>query len=131
MENKTWLRLPALLLLLALLLTGCMDANEEYIQGVWQYDSIHLRQMTSESELIVEWSFSGGVFEYSACCFNIDDYQTGRYRIVDSDEDSLTLDLFNVEGGELAVDRQITIKIDRENETLSINHAKPFIRIFP
>ena len=129
MKKRHLLRITLLILVVATLLSGCMDANEEFIQGIWRYQSAHLDEMTSESALIIIWGFSGGTFSYDACCFNIDEHTTGRYQIVESSEDKIVLQLMNVRGsGANYEGAQVVIFLDRENDTLKINRGDPFIR---
>ena len=123
------LRIVIVVLVLAALLSGCMDANEEFIQSIWRYQDAHLDEMTSESALIVIWGFSGGTFSYDACCFNIDEHLTGRYQIVESTEDKITIRLTNVQGSGTNYDgAEVIIRLDRVNDTLAIGRGGPFIR---
>ncbi len=130
MKIKTLL--PLLSLLLAIILAGCkLNPNDEFIQGTWVNHSEHFQNLTGEQHLTSTWAFSGGMFTFSACCFNIDTHQTGRYRILESEEDKLLLELFNVRGDEFSFSGELLIKINREDDTLSIAGASPYARIGP
>jgi hypothetical protein len=79
----------------------------------------------------VVWFFSGGTFTYQACCFNTDIEFGGRYRILDSSENVLTLEIYNTYGTGSRMDGEIRIVIDRDEGTLSIQGAKPFNKLGP
>jgi len=55
----------------------------------------------------------------------------GRYRILESEEDLLILELFNVEGNYIISDPyELRVEIDRENDTARIQRAL-FDRVYP
>jgi hypothetical protein len=125
-------RLVALLLITSLLTFGCVDVNDEFIQGSWHFSDPHLNNLSGESHLEITWSFAGGTYEYHSCCFNGEVYQTGRYEIVRSEGATIVLELFNQRGSSFGSGRhEIGITIDRENETLTIQAAGPFTRTLP
>jgi hypothetical protein len=125
-------RLLALLLVISMLACGCADVNDEFIQGSWYYRNPHLINLSGESHLEITWTFAGGTFEYYSCCFNGEFYQTGRYEIAKSEGDSIVLELFNQRGSDLGSGRQeIGIKIDRDQDTLTIQAAGPYSRTLP
>jgi hypothetical protein len=57
--------------------------------------------------------------------------ETGRYEILKSEGDSLTLELFNRNGEAGDSRTQIKIVVDREAGTLRIQRAGPFERVGP
>ena len=122
--------------LLALAVSGCMPAAEEFIQGTWTFDNPHFFGLTGESRSITTWQFSGGIFYFESCCFNMDEAFSGRYRLVEYSETELVLELFNMEGatrisyGTLDPVR-VWIEIDAENDTLELNSAGPYVRVLP
>jgi hypothetical protein len=128
---KSRAALAAFAALAALWLSGCMSENESFIQGTWRYDDWHLAEIVSENDLTIIWFFSAGTFTYQACCFNMDVEFGGRYRILESSEDQLVLELYNTYGTGTRMDGQVYINIDRETGTLEIQSAKPFYKLGP
>lgn len=125
------------LIALIILLAGCVsDANEDFIQGIWYYNDEHLSSVPAESHLSDNWLFERGIFKNAACCFVKVNMQ-GRYSILESEENSLKLELYDIKGdrGGHSIPPQttmiITILIDEENDTIKINRAEPYIRITP
>ena len=119
------------LILLLVLLTACAsDENEAFIQGTWFYNSLHIQEQVGESFLEVYWTFDGGNYETYTCCFQ-EYHQYGRYTIVESEEDRLILELFNIDGKFNSERVQVAVKIDRDADTISLLRAGPFIRIRP
>ena len=117
--------------LLGLSVVGCTNTNDDFIQGSWTYRSEHLAEIVGEKDLIVTWFFSGGTFTYQACCFNIDIEVGGRYRILESTEDHLTLELYNTYGSGNRFEGEVIIKIDRANNELNIQGDGPFRKLGP
>lgn len=117
--------------LAAFWLASCMSDNEKYIQGTWQYDDWHLAEVVSESDLTIIWFFSAGTFTYQACCFNADIEFGGRYRILESTEEGMVLELYNTYGTGTQMDGQVWINFDREAGTLEIQGAEPFYKKGP
>ncbi|MEJ2263506.1 MAG: hypothetical protein P8X95_08670 [Anaerolineales bacterium] len=123
--------LVLMIVLVALLTASCRgDPNEMFIQGTWYNNDEHLKQVVGESPLETWWTFDRGAYELSACCF-VKTSETGRYEILKSEGDSLTLGLFNRNGDVSGSRAQIKIVIDREAETLRIQRAGPFERVGP
>jgi hypothetical protein len=77
------------------------------------------------------WTFDRGTFEFYTCCFAGEIYQTGRYRILQSKENILTIELFNVKGTGTDGRGQMRLVIDREADTLVIQAGGPHTRVVP
>jgi hypothetical protein len=132
----------ALLVLIGLsvFLGGCKgDPNDGFIQGTWYYNDPHLANLSGEQQLESWWTFRRGLvgtFEYYACCF-VEVVQSGNYAVLESDEETLVLELFNVRGHasgmslEPGSTGEVRIKIDRQADTLKIGRDGPFIRKGP
>ena len=125
------------LIALAFLLSGCVsDPNEAFIQGIWYYNDEHLSNIPAESHLSENWLFERGTFENVACCFVKVNMQ-GSYRILESEGNTLKLELFNIDGDQngIPISKQatvlLTIVIDQENDTIKINRTEPYFRITP
>ncbi|MGD9100965.1 MAG: hypothetical protein PVF45_10835 [Anaerolineae bacterium] len=117
------------LLAIVLVVVGCTDANEDFIQGSWYTRSDHLDQVSGETYLEVQWTFDRGTFAYRACCFNIDASLTGRYRILESEGDEITLELFNVKGSETRIQPEIKLIINRDEDTLVVIGGGEYRRV--
>ncbi len=132
-ESKQKSRLGLLMGVLALVafLVACAsDENEAFIQGSWFYNSQHIQEQVGESFLEVYWTFDGGNYETYSCCF-MEFHQYGRYAIVESEGDRLTLELFNIDGKFNSERVQILVKIDRQADMISLTGGGPFTRISP
>lgn len=119
------------LLLAALLLTGCMGDAEKSIQGTWEWRSEHLMTKASEQHLTVIWFFNNGTFSYQACCFNIDEEISGRYRVISVEENILMLELYNMRGSQYRLASEVRIKINPDDGSLTIQSASPFYKLEP
>jgi len=116
---------------LTVLAAGCAgDPNEGFIQGSWYFNDPHLRQVVGESALETTWTFDRGVYQVYSCCF-VRFSQSGRYAILESQGDTLVLELFNRDGDISSERTSIKLLIDRENQTLKIQIGGPFTRISP
>jgi hypothetical protein len=127
---RTVTRRTATLLLLAAAawLGGCrMDANETFIQGSWYFSDPHLQQVISESQLEVFWSFDRGTFEQYACCF-AKQQMWGRYQILQSEGDTMILELFNINGDLNSEPIDVRVTLDRQQNTIKIQRQGPFTR---
>jgi hypothetical protein len=124
-------------LIAAILLTGCKsDPNEDFIQGIWYYNSEHLANIPAESHQSDNWLFERRTFQNASCCFTKTNMR-GSYRILESDENTIELELYEIvgdQGGTAIPDDTtivLTIIIDQENDTIKINRAEPYTRITP
>ena len=129
------LGLLVILLLVALALAGCkMDTNEKFIQGQWYDNNDHLANVTGQSHEETFWYFDNKTFEVYGCCFTRIEF-SGNYRIVESESDTLLLELYQLKGQNSGIvysssDTQtIEIKIDRQADTIKIGKSDPHIRI--
>jgi hypothetical protein len=119
------------IILLASFLGACTpDQNEAFIQGSWFYNDQHIQEQIGESFEETIWSFDRGTYETYSCCF-VKFQQYGRYDIIESDGDKLTLELFNIDGKFNSERVQIAIRIDREADTIRLLRAGPFTRMAP
>ncbi len=124
-------------LLLAFALTGCTDANEDFIQGSWIFTDMHFKEVggvyNNQIDNVTEWDFDRGSFIFTSCCFNDDYHISGLYRILDSQENVLDLELYNVKGTLRSRNDRFPIRIviDFEEGTAAIMGGGPFTRIEP
>ena len=113
------------------LAAGCAgDPNDLFIQGSWYFNDPHLKQVVGESALEEYWSFDRGTYHVYTCCF-IRSNQSGRYDIVESQGDTLVLELFDRDGDITFERTSLKLVIDRENDTLTIQRGGPFTRSGP
>jgi hypothetical protein len=93
-------------------LVACSNQDEEYIQGRWQRGNVHF---------VDEWFFDRGAFSHQTAVANFSpEVQSGQYSLLESSEDGLTLELYDVDGAFTDERQEIRITIDRENGTLKI-----------
>ena len=120
-----------MLLIAAVLLTGCMSEEEEAFQGTWYYMSEHLAPIVGETDLEVIWFFKEGYFELQACCFNQDEFLTGYYKITEQEGNEISLELMEIRNHGVPVTGSMIahIEILDNPELLIINWAGPFERM--
>jgi hypothetical protein len=132
-------RTPLLLCLLlaGLSLAACRaDPNEAYIEGIWSYEDPHLKTVVGEPHQTDTWLFERGKFQNSACCFG-KAYLSGDYRVLESEENRIVLELFNIDGqqGSMPVppDARLTIELELHpaDDTLDIGPSGPYLRQTP
>jgi hypothetical protein len=112
------------IILFSMLLASCAPPSEAAIQGWWEWNSVHLQSIAGEQHLTTVWNFDGGSFYHSACCFNTDLEVSGRYRILDSGEDFITIELYDTQGTGFRFGGEMRIEI--EDGTLTIQGAGPY-----
>ncbi len=127
--RKTRHALVVLLSILLLISNGCKsDPNETFIQGEWFSLDEHLGGIPGEKDQEDSIFFDRGVYSESGCCY-IEYQEKGDYRIIESTDNELTLELSNRDGhiGGILVDRdatvQIKILIDRDADTIRVNRT--------
>ena len=126
-----------MILLSAILLTGCKkDPKVTFIQGEWYYKDAHLANIPNESAEETSWLFDNGYFSVVGCCF-VKSYITGYYVVTARGEQTLTLELYNLDGqnGDIVLHRDDTmyadIQVNEDADTLTINSDGPFTRVNP
>jgi hypothetical protein len=97
-------------LLLVILLAACTSETEVFIQGYWYRGNAHFMD---------QWYFEQGIFKHKTEVYHGSPIVTsGRYRVLEFSEDSLVLELYDIDlsfGDEI---QQVTIKIDLESDTI-------------
>jgi hypothetical protein len=103
-------------------LAACSDAVELFIQGKWA---------TGNAHYWTEWNFDRGTYSYQYDDGFTAIYETGRYRLVESDDDFITIELFNQVGGIPSIEErnEVKIKIDRDNNRVRIRN-RDYTRVF-
>ena len=100
------------LVFLAVGLAACSDPGDQFIQGRWQRGNVHY---------VDEWFFDRGAFSpQSAVVVFQPQLLTGRYTIIESQGDSLNVELYDLSGSFLDETQEIRITLDREAGTLKI-----------
>ena len=118
-------------IVLTTLLAACSpDQNDIFIQGSWYFNDPHIREQIGESYEETIWTFDRGAYETYSCCF-LKFQQYGRYDVLESEEDRIVLELFNIDGKFNSERVQIAITIDRGNDTIRLLRAGPFTRMGP
>jgi hypothetical protein len=100
---------------------GITDANEKFIQGKWTAAG----DQGEGHSWYLEWTFDNGRFEMTG-------YppiqQSGLYQIATSAENTLTLTMTEQQGDFGTEDSTLTILIDPDNNSLTIDNLGPFSR---
>jgi hypothetical protein len=101
------------------------DANDGSIQGTWYLSG----QVDSKDGHGLSW-FLEWTFDHSK--FNLNGYpplhQEGSYRIVKTEGNKLTLELYDQKGNFGTENSRIEIVVDKEKDTLMIKGQGPFKR---
>ena len=116
-----------------LTVTGCTpDPKHEFIEGQWIFVDPHLQDVIGQSFLEHVWVFGDGAFSYDVCCLH-EVYMTGYYDIVETGDDYLIMDLYNIDANEIIyeTDQQIRITLDQTADTMIISLGGPYIRVYP
>jgi hypothetical protein len=109
-----------LVVLISFILGGCMDQNEEYIQGNWHRGDVHFAD---------DWYFDRGNFEhYSSVTLSSPRLQAGRYRVLEVEEGSIIIELYDLQLAFGDERQDIKITFDRDNDAIRIM-GKDYYRI--
>jgi hypothetical protein len=107
-----------------LFLGGFEDPNYEFIQGLWHFVHRRVEIGHHPGTDVQYWTFSGGTCINYSCCIH-EDTENGKYRVIDSDEESNTIELYDTVGSSGGnKDRVIKIVIDREFDTLKFGNME-------
>lgn len=115
-----------LILLQALVFAGCKpNPTEDYIQGTWVFANEFGDERSTSVHLLNEWWFGGGRFHFQQeVAMGFPDIAEGRYRIFDSTEDQIILELFHVEGNAAIYEnQQLTLRLEREADGLRVGRT--------
>lgn len=108
------------------------DPNEEYLQGIWEFANEAGDERSGRVHLFFRWEFSGGIF-YVQQEITMGKPLTsqGHYRILESDEDLIVLELYDIQGNYIQSEPfELRIELDKENATARIQKTL-FNRIWP
>ncbi len=132
MQTRSKLFSLFILLALAMSLSGCAkDPNEEFIQGTWE-PSAEIIKLTNQLysaprsgsvHVYNRWAFEDGRYYYIFDNTFTKDEEMGRYRVLESDGDTMRLELYDIKGTSLTTKREISVIIDREAGTLRIQRG--------
>ncbi len=119
---KYRISLTLLSILLVILLAGCMSETEEYVQGYWYRGNAHFMD---------QWYFDRGIFKHKQEVFHGDpDVTSGRYRVLEFTDNSLVLELYDIDqsfGDEI---QQINVKVDIDSDIIRIR-SQDYERTLP
>lgn len=124
-NNRLDLTHLAVYAMLALLLSGCMSEQEEWLQGHWAQGNVHYWS---------EWIFVEGQYSYSYDYTTIgtaNNYEFGRYAVKETGDDYIVLELFDRTGnnpGALEENEQLQFEIDVEADTIRFR-GRTFLRV--
>ncbi len=97
------------------------DDNEKVMQGTWR-----LTGSNGKHAWFLEWTFAEGKFELKGYPPL---HQQGKYRIVKTEDNKLTLELYEQSGNFGTENKQMQIIVNKEKDTLMIDDKGPFNRI--
>lgn len=93
-------------------LSGCSTESEDFIQGQWYRGDLHFAD---------EWYFDRGNFEHVfSLTLSNPVLQSGRYQVLEVQEDGLIIELFDVVASFGDDRRDIKVIIDWENDSIRI-----------
>jgi len=130
---KKNLIVPFIFCLVLIFLPACTpDPNEQFIQGIWSFANEAGNERSGSAHVFFEWQFSNGTFfVQQEIIMGKPLASEGRYRILESAEDLIVLELFNVKGNYVLSDPfELRVEIDREKDTARIQRTL-FERVFP
>jgi hypothetical protein len=96
------------------------NADEKFIQGTWR--------LTGENDghaWFLEWTFGQGKFNLKGYPPL---YQEGKYRMVKTEGNKMTLELYDQQGNFGTENRQIEVIYNKRKNTLMIDGKGPFTR---
>lgn len=99
--------------------------NEKFIQGKWHLAGT-LGDESENRAWYLEWEFKDGEFTQSGYPPIM---QKGKYKVIESKENTIKLKLYKQKGTFGEEDSELTIIIDKDNKTLTINNRKGFKKV--
>lgn len=96
------------------------DANEKLIQGTWR-----LEGSNNGHSWFLEWTFTEGKFTLKGYPPL---FQEGSYKIIKTDGNKLTLELYDQKGNFGTERSEIEIVINKTKDKLKIKGQEPFTR---
>jgi hypothetical protein len=109
-------------LMLIFFLVGCSSENEDFIQGYWYRGNAHFMDQRF---------FDRGRFSHKTEVYHGDPNITaGRYQVIDNQDNSLTLELFDIELSFGNERQQIVIKLDWDSDTIR-TRGQNYERVLP
>lgn len=117
---------PLLLVILtiSMILTGCSDENNQFIQGTWDRSDVHILDY---------WVFSGTTYLHkSGLHLNNPRVQSGSYYVAESEEGRLVIELIPEQNnlGFSVEPYDLLINIDSDSDSIKIM-GKTYQRTLP
>lgn len=117
---------PLLLVILtiSMILTGCSDENNQFIQGTWDRSDVHILDY---------WVFSGTTYLHkSGLHLNNPRVQSGSYYVAESEEGRLVIELIPEQNnlGFSVEPYDLLINIDSDSDSIKIM-GKTYQRALP
>lgn len=97
------------------------EADEKQIQGTWRIEGSN-----NGHSWFLEWNFEQGKFTLKGYPPL---YQEGSYKIVNTDGNKLTIELYDQKGNFGTEKSRIEIVINKAKDTLKIKGQEPFARV--
>ena len=118
---------PFLLAACLLLLSACsLSPEEAYIQGYWTFANELDDPRATEMHLLQEWWFGNGRFYFIREIWaGFPETAEGRYRILERDGDTITLEFFGVSSSRSSFQEgtTVTIVFEPELDSLRVNRV--------
>ena len=112
------------ILILSMMLAGCSDENNQFIQGTWDRSDVHILDY---------WVFNGSTYLHkSGLHMNNPRVQSGSYYVAESEEGRLVIELIPEQNnlGFSVEPYDLLITIDTETDTVRIM-GKTYTRTIP
>lgn len=124
MMNRNFFLLAVLFLFVGLLVASCKpDPNERFIQGVWDFANEKGDERSGKAHVFQRWEFREGRF-YFVQQISTPETVEGYYRVIESEEDRIGLELYDLQGTiEWSDPGELWLTIDRESDTLRVQRT--------
>lgn len=112
------------ILIISMILAGCSDENNQFIQGTWDRSDVHILDY---------WAFNGSTYLHkSGLHLNNPNVQSGSYYIAESEEGRLVIELIPEQSslGFSVEPYDLLITIDEQTDTVRIM-GKTYTRSLP
>jgi hypothetical protein len=98
------------------LIVGCSNPQDQFIQGKWARGNVHYWE---------EWNFSDGRYRHIYDDTHDHREETGRFLILEVGENHLLLELYDQQGALPSIEDRVTMKItlDHEQDTIHIGRG--------
>ncbi len=99
-----------------LILVGCSNSSDEFIQGKFARGDVHFWE---------EWNFSQGTYMHIYDDTHVHRQETGRYAVLDFGENFILLELIDQQGGIPSIEDRVELMItfDLQADTIHLRRG--------